>query len=152
MNMSPETLTEISHIPQVVAMKEASADLTRVADMMRLCEDRIAFYSGSDEVVVPLMSLGGQGVISVVSNVAPELTVQMTAAMLNGDYKAAAKLQLKLMPLIHALFMEVNPIPAKAGLAMLGRCEDRVRLPLVSMSEKGKAVMKKELEALGLLP
>lgn len=150
--MSPETLTEISHIPQVVAMKEASADLTRVADMMRLCEGRIAFYSGSDEVVVPLMSLGGQGVISVVSNVAPELTVQMTAAMLNGDYKAAAKLQLKLMPLIHALFMEVNPIPAKAGLAMLGRCEDRVRLPLVSMSEKGKAVMKKELEALGLLP
>lgn len=152
LNMAPETLGTLSHNPMIIGMKEASADLTRVADMMRLCEGRIAFYSGSDEVVIPLMSLGGLGVVSVVSNVAPALMVHMTAAMLKGDVKTAGALQLKMMPLIHALFVEVNPIPAKAALAMLGRCENRVRLPLVPMSQKNRAVLEQAMRGLELIP
>lgn len=151
LNMSPEALAEIAELEQVVGMKEASADLIRVADMMRLCENRIAFYSGTDEVVVPLMALGGLGVISVLSNAAPAETVKMTEAMLAGNYKEAAEWQLRLMPLIHLLFVEVNPIPAKAAAKLLGFCEDRVRLPLVPMTEKNRAFLKAEMEKLGLL-
>ena len=152
LNMAPQTLGELSRLPQVIGMKEASGDMIRLADMMRLCEGRIAFYSGSDEVIVPLMALGGLGVISVLSNVAPAETVRMTGAMLARDYELAAALQLKLMPLIHALFMEVNPMPAKAGLAMMGKIRDILRLPLLPMSDKGRAVLRDELKALGLLP
>ncbi|NLW19810.1 MAG: 4-hydroxy-tetrahydrodipicolinate synthase [Clostridiales bacterium] len=152
LNMTPATLGALNLLPQVVGMKEASADLTRVADMMRLCEGRIAFYSGSDEVIVPLMSLGGLGVISVLSNVAPVETVRLTDAMLAQDYQTAARLQLQLMPLIHALFLEVNPMPAKAGLAMMGRLAEHLRLPLLPMSQLGREVLARELQALGLLP
>lgn len=152
LNMAPETLGELSHHPMIVGMKEASGDLSRLADMMRLGEGRLAFYSGSDEVNVPLMALGGLGFISVLSNVAPRETVLMADAALNGNFQEAARWQLKLMPLIHALFLEVNPMPAKAGLAMMGKCRDILRLPLVSMSDKGRAVLKTEMQKLGLLP
>ncbi len=151
LNMEPATLAEISKHDQVIAMKEASGDMIRLADMIRLCEGRIGFYSGSDEVAVPLMSLGGIGVISVVSNLAPDLTSRMTDLMLTGEMKSAAELQLKLMPLIHALFLEVSPIPVKAGLSMMGLCRDVLRLPLISMSEKNRAVLKDEMEKLELL-
>ncbi|MDI9519675.1 MAG: 4-hydroxy-tetrahydrodipicolinate synthase [Bacillota bacterium] len=151
LNMLPDTLGKLSHHPNIVAMKEASGDLIQITEMMRLCEDRIAFYSGSDEVVVPLMALGGQGVISVMSNVAPDLTVQMTGAMLDGDFQKAAGLQIRLMPLIRALFVETNPIPAKAGVSLLGFCENRVRLPLIPMTEKNYSVLKAEMEKLGLI-
>lgn len=151
LNMQPETVAALSHHPQIVGMKEASADMIRLADMMRLCEGRIAFYSGSDEVIMPLMALGGLGVISVLSNVAPSQTVALTDAMFKEDYKQAASLQLQLMPLIHALFLEVNPIPAKAGLAMMGKIQDILRLPLVSLSEKNRTVLRDEMTKLGLL-
>lgn len=151
LNMLPDTLGKLSHHPNIVAMKEASGDLIQITEMMRLCEDRIAFYSGSDEVVVPLMALGGQGVISVMSNVAPDLTVQITGAMLDGDFQKAAALQKQLMPLIRALFVETNPIPAKAGVSLLGFCENRVRLPLIPMTEKNFSVLKAEMEKLGLI-
>lgn len=150
LNMQPETVAALSHHPQIVGMKEASADMIRLADMMRLCEGRIAFYSGSDEVIMPLMALGGLGVISVLSNVAPAQTVALTDAMFKEDYKQAASLQLQLMPLIHALFLEVNPIPAKAGLAMMGKIQDILRLPLVSLSEKNRTVLRDEMTKLGL--
>lgn len=152
LNLAPETLAELAKLEQVVAVKEASADMIRLADMMRLSEGKLAFYSGSDEVIVPLMSLGGLGVISVLSNVAPAQTVAMTDAMLKQDYKEAARLQLQLMPLIHALFLEVNPMPAKAALSMMGLMADILRLPLLPMSDKGRAVLRTELERLGLLP
>jgi len=152
LNMEPATLAEISRHSQVIAMKEASADMVRVADMMRLCEGRIDFYSGSDEVIVPLMALGGLGVVSVVSNLAPALTCKMADLMLSGEMKSAAELQLKLMPLIHAVFMEVSPIPAKAGLSMMGLCQDILRLPLISMSGKNRAVLKDEMKKLELIP
>lgn len=152
LNMLPETVAELSRHPNILGMKEASADMIRLSDMMRLSEPGFAFYSGSDEVIVPLMALGGLGVISVLSNVAPQETVALTRAMLREDFKEAAGMQLQLMPLIHSLFLEVNPIPAKAGLAMMGRCQDLLRLPLISMSEGGRAVLQAELAKLGLLP
>ncbi|HSK68848.1 MAG TPA: 4-hydroxy-tetrahydrodipicolinate synthase [Candidatus Limnocylindria bacterium] len=152
LNMAPETLAELSRHERILAMKEASGDIIRVADMMRLCEGRIAFYSGTDEVIIPMMALGGQGVISVVANVAPALTSRMTALMLAGDLKGAAELQLRLLPLIHACFCEVNPIPVKSGLHALGKCLDALRLPLVCMTDKNRASLLSEMKALGLLP
>ena len=152
LNMWPDTLAQLSSHQQIIAMKEASADLTQVADMMRLCEGRIDFYSGSDEVIVPLMSLGGLGVVSVVSNIAPRLTSTLTSLMLEGKMKEAAQMQLSLMPLIHALFCEVNPIPVKAGLHMLGMCDNLLRLPLIPMSEKNEAVLKALMQKTGLIP
>ncbi len=151
LNMTPEVLAQLSRHERIIAMKEASGDIIRVADMMRQCEGRIAFYSGTDEVVIPMMSLGGQGVISVIANVAPAFTSQMTQKMLHGDLKSAAELQLKLLPLIHACFCEVNPIPVKAGLHALGKCEDVLRLPLVSMTDKNRSVLLAEMKALELL-
>ena len=152
LNLAPETLAELAKLDQVAGVKEASGDIIRLTDMMRLCGDSIAFYTGSDETIVPLMALGGLGVISVLSNIAPLETVQLTNAMLSGEIQKAAALQKQLMPLIHALFMEVNPIPVKAGLAMMGKLDDRLRLPLVSMGESNRAVLKAEMSKLGLLP
>lgn len=151
MNVEPETLRAIAGLPGVIAVKEAAANLTQAADMMRLCADKIDFYSGSDEVIVPFMALGGQGVISVVSNITPTLTVRLTNAMLTKQYSEAARIQLQLMPLIHALFMEVNPIPAKAALSLMNRCQNILRLPLVPMSPENQAVLKAEMERLSLL-
>ena len=152
LNMQPETVAELSLHPQIVGMKEASADLIRLSDMMRLSAPDFAFYSGSDEVIVPLMALGGLGVVSVLSNLAPRQTVALTQAMLQENFKEAAALQLQLMPLIHALFLEVNPMPAKAGLAMMGRLQDILRLPLLPMSEAGRKLLAAEMQKLGLLP
>ncbi len=151
LNMLPETLAALAPHENIVAMKEASGDLIQITDMMRLCMDELAFYSGTDEVIVPVMALGGLGVISVASNVAPALFSKLTSAMLNGEIKHAAALQKELMPLIHALFTETNPIPAKAGAHLLGLCENRVRLPLIPLSEKNHAILKKEMEKLELI-
>lgn len=151
LSIAPETLAQLAPHNQIIAIKEASADLIKVADMIRLCGDQIAYYSGSDEVVVPLMALGGQGVISVLSNIAPAETCQMTDYMLAGKTKEAAKLQLKLMPLIHALFSEVNPIPLKAALHLMGICENLLRLPLVPLSQGNSAVLKAEMLKLGFI-
>ncbi len=152
LSIAPETVGTLSHHENIVAVKEASADLIKLGDMMRLSGERLSFYSGTDEVVVPLMSLGGLGVISVASNAAPALMVQMTDAMLAGDVKTAAALQLKLLPFIHALFSEVNPIPVKAALHKLGICQNTVRLPLVPLSENNTRVLHKEMQSLGLVP
>lgn len=151
LSIRPETLAMLKTHPRIAAVKEATADMVLLGDMMRLCSDEIAFYSGSDEVTVPLMSLGGLGVISVLSNVAPRETADMTGAMLKGDIQAAASLQLKLLPLIHALFTEVNPIPVKAALNLMGICENRLRLPLVKLSEENHEKLKAEMKKLGLI-
>ncbi len=151
LNLQPETLAALSTNQNIIAVKEASADMIRLGDMMRLSEGRVDFYSGSDEVIVPLMAMGGLGVISVVSNVAPALTAQLTRLMMEGKGKEAAALQLKLYPLIHALFTEVNPIPAKAGMHMLGFCDDRLRLPLVPLSSGNREKLEQEMRKLELL-
>ena len=152
LNMQPETVAELSRHPNIVGMKEASGDMVRLADMMRLSAPDFAFYSGADEVIQPLMALGGLGVISVLSNVAPRETVALTRAMQKERYRDGAGMQLQLMPLIHALFLEVNPIPAKAALAMMGHLEEILRLPLVPMADNGRRVLAAEMKKLGLLP
>lgn len=133
LSITPESLARLSEHDNIIAIKEASADLVHIGEMMGLCSDQLVFYSGTDEVVVPMMALGALGVISVLSNVAPALTSRMAEAMLKGDYPAAAALQLRLFPLIRALFSEVNPIPLKAAMGMMGLCENRLRLPLVPL-------------------
>lgn len=151
LSIAPTTLSQLADLPQIIGIKEATADLALAADMMRLCEDRMAFYTGSDEVIMPFMALGGQGVISVVSNIAPRQTSQLTGLMLRGEVHAAAQAQKELMPLIRLLFTEVNPIPVKAGLALMGQCEDSPRLPLVPLSEGNRSLLRDEMTRLGLL-
>ena len=151
LNLLPETLAVISEHENIIAVKEASADMIRLADMMRLSSGRVDFFSGSDEVIVPFMAMGGLGVISVVSNIAPGLICELTEKMQKGNLAHAAALQLKLMPLIHALFTEVSPIPVKAGMKMLGFCEERLRLPLVPQTKGNRELLANEMRKFGLL-
>lgn len=147
LNLQPATLAALADHEMIVGMKEASGDMVQIMEELRLCGDKIAFYSGSDELTAPMMAMGGQGVISVAANIAPALMRQMTHAPL----PQAAQLNLRLLPLIRALFAEVNPIPAKAAAAMLGLCENRVRLPLVEMTAENQQKLKAEMERIGLL-
>lgn len=132
-NIQPATVAALADHPRIVAIKEASGDLSQIAKVASLCGDKIDIYSGNDDQIVPVMSLGGKGVISVLSNVMPEETVAMCNHCLSGNYPAAADLQLKLLSLIDALFCEVNPIPVKAAMAAMGYCENTLRLPLTPM-------------------
>ena len=134
-NLLPATVARLAEHPNIVGIKEASGNISQIAEVARLCENKIAVYSGNDDQIVPIMSLGGLGVISVLSNVLPKETVAMTDAMLSGDLETARKLQLRYLPLIDALFCEVNPIPAKAAVAAMGYCKNIVRLPLTPMTK-----------------
>ena len=147
LNMLPATLEALSREENIIAMKEASGNMTQIMEMVRRCEGRIAFYSGSDELTVPLRALGGKGVISVVSNIAPTLMRKMTHLPL----EEAMALNLKSLPLIDALFAEVNPIPVKAGAAMLGMCKNELRLPLVPLSAEHEELLRKEMQKAGLI-
>ncbi len=151
LNMKPETLAAIAKHPNIVAMKEASGDLSQMLEMVRLCGNDIAFYSGSDDNVAPLLSLGFEGVISVAANVAPRLMHDLVAAFHAGDWRESLRLQLKANPLVAALFCEVSPVPVKAALELMGRCRETVRLPLVPMLPENKARLTREMKALGLL-
>jgi 4-hydroxy-tetrahydrodipicolinate synthase len=147
-NIKPEVMKEIGAHNNVVGLKEASANISQIAEVIRLCPD-IDVYSGNDDHVVPLMSLGGKGVISVVSNVAPKMTHDMAASYLNGDVERARDLQHKLNPLVNALFSEVNPIPVKTALNMIGINAGLLRMPLCEMGHENAEKLKKELIALG---
>ncbi len=147
-NIAPNVLKEIGAHQNIVAIKEASANITQIAEMARICPE-IDIYSGNDDHVVPVLSLGGIGVISTVSNVAPKMTHDMVMTYLNGDVVKSRELQLKLNPLVKALFTEVNPIPVKAALNMIGINAGLPRLPLTEMSTDKAAGLKKELIALG---
>lgn len=151
LNIQPQTLQKICHLPQVVAVKEASADVVQNTEKIALVGDDAVFYSGSDELIVSQMVLGFQGVISVLSNVMPEQTSQMTTLALQGDWAQAAKLQRDLMPMIKALFCETSPIPCKAALNMMGVCENELRLPLVPMQEGNQAKMAEIMRAWKLI-
>ncbi len=151
LNMTPQTLEALAEHKNIAAMKEASGNITQIVDMFQLCENKLDMYSGNDDHIIPVMSMGGLGVISVLANVAPKQTSEMAHAYLEGDIKKAASLQLKLMPLIHALFCEVNPIPAKTALGMMGFHMGELRAPLTPMEEKNKATLRTELEKLGIL-
>ncbi|CDF59128.1 Dihydrodipicolinate synthase [Thermobrachium celere DSM 8682] len=119
-NILPETLYELSKIENIVAVKEASGNISQVAEIAQLCGDNLDIYSGNDDQIIPIMSLGGKGVISVVANILPKDTHDMCELFLKGDLKAALDIQLKMIPLIKALFIETNPIPVKTAMNLMG--------------------------------
>ncbi len=149
-NIEPATYAELAKHPMIQAIKEANGQIDKITETMALCGDKLTLYSGNDDQIVPLMSVGGKGVISVLSNVLPKETSEMCHKFLNGDIKGAAEMQFKYFPLVKALFSEVNPIPAKAAMAAMGYCEDYVRLPLTSMEDSTKAVLLDRMREAGL--
>lgn len=144
-NIEPKTCLALSKIENIVAIKEASGNLSQVAEIAHLCGDDLSIYSGNDDQVLPILSLGGIGVISVLSNVMPEYTHTMVQKFLDGYIDIATKMQLDAIPLIKALFSEVNPIPVKAGLNLLGYDYGIPRLPLTKMTEEKESILKNEL-------
>ena len=151
LNIAPETLKELSKVENIVAVKEASGNISQVAKIAQLCGDDMTIYSGNDDQIVPLLSLGGKGVISVLSNVAPKQTHDMVASYLAGDVATACKLQLEAIELVDALFIEVNPIPVKAAMNMLGYNAGGLRMPLCEISDANKEVLRKAMVNYGLL-
>ena len=149
-NIEPATVAKLAEHPNINAIKAASGDISKIAQVAALCGDKINIYSGNDDQVVPIMALGGKGCISVLSNVCPEGAVEMCDRFFKGDVKGACELQLKYLPLINALFSEVNPIPVKAAMAALGFCEDYLRLPLTPMEDAHKAVLLDEMRKVGI--
>jgi 4-hydroxy-tetrahydrodipicolinate synthase len=141
-------MKEISKHDNIVGIKEASANICQIVETARLCPD-IDIYSGNDDHVVPILSLGGKGVISVVANVLPGMTHEMVTCYLNGDVKRSLELQLKMHALCKALFLEVSPIPVKTALNMIGINAGVLRMPLCEMGADKAAILKKELIALG---
>ena len=149
-NIQPKTLAALAEHPNIVGIKEASGNMAQMVEMAALCGDKVDIYSGEDALTVPMMSMGAKGTISVLSNVVPAQSVAMTDACLAGDYRTAAAWQCRLLPLVNALFSEVNPIPAKAATAALGFGEDVLRLPLTPMEEGTRAKLFEEMRKLGL--
>ena len=147
-NLLPESVQKLADHENIVAIKEASGNISQIAELAHLVGDKLDIYSGNDDQIVPILSLGGKGVISVLSNIMPRATSDMCKLYFEGKVKEAAKLQLDLLPLVNALFCEVNPIPVKAAVSAMGYCENFLRLPLTPMEkaheEKLLALMKEQ--------
>ncbi len=151
-NIAPKTIVDLcNEVSNIVGVKEASGNFTAIADLMSMAEGKVDVYSGNDDQIVPLLSLGGKGVISVLSNIAPAQTHDICEAYFKGDVKRSAELQLKAIPLINALFCEVNPIPVKAALNLMGKNAGPLRLPLTEMESQNQEILKKAMEEYGLL-
>ncbi len=150
-NLLPETVARLAGIPDVVGIKEATGDLRQVSEVLEKCGDRISVLSGDDFTVLPLLCLGGRGVISVVSNVAPADMAGMVRAFNDGDLARARELHFRLMPLARAMFLETNPVPVKTALALMGRIALEVRLPLYEMTPENRARLEGVLRSYGLL-
>lgn len=149
-NLLPKTLAKLAEHPNIAAVKEASGNMDQMVEIMALCGDKLDVYSGEDSLTVPMMAMGAAGTISVLSNVVPKEAVAMTDACMAGDYKTAAALQCKLLPLIRALFSEVNPIPAKAAVSAMGFGEEYLRLPLTPMESQTRAMLYEQMRKLGI--
>ena len=149
-NLQPKTLAILAEHPNIVALKEASGNMAQFLEMMRLAGDKIDIYSGEDALTVPMMSMGCKGAISVLSNVVPAQAVAMTDAAKAGNYEEAARLQLSMLPLIDALFSQVNPIPAKAAVSAMGFGENYLRMPLTPMEEPFRTNLLNEMRKLGV--
>lgn len=149
-NMQAATVAKLAEHPMIAGLKEASGNMAQVVEIFQRCGDKLDIYSGEDGLVVPLMSMGGSGCISVLSNVVPKLAVEMTDKCLAGDYAEAARLQCRTLPLINALFSEVNPIPAKAATAAMGFGTGHVRLPLTPMEDATKQNLFEQMKKLGV--
>lgn len=145
-NINPETCLELSKIENIVAIKEASSNISQIAKIAALCQDNLHIYSGNDDQIIPILSLGGLGVISVLSNIEPKFTHNMVMDYLQGKKEDALKAQLKCLPLVDALFCEINPIPVKAALNIIGYNYGIPRLPLVPMSQVGKEKLIKAMK------
>lgn len=150
-NILPETCLELSKIENIVAIKEASGNISQVVKIASLCGDNLSIYSGNDDQIIPVLSLGGKGVISVLSNVMPKFTHDMVRKYLDGQVKEATKMQLEALELIDCLFCEVNPIPVKYALNLVGYNFGVPRLPLIELSDENKVKMKNVMEKYGLI-
>lgn len=150
--MQPETMASLyKNVENIVGVKEASGNFSTIAELMSLTDGAIDLYSGNDDQIVPLLSMGGKGVISVLSNVAPSQTHQICASYFAGDVKTSAALQLQAIPLIQALFCEVNPIPVKAALNLMGKNVGPMRMPLTEMEPQNQERLKEAMKAYGIL-
>ena len=149
-NLLPQTVAKLAEHPNIVGIKEAAGNMAQVVELAALCGDKIDIYSGEDALNVPIMAMGGVGAISVLSNVAPAKAVAMTAAALAGDFQTAAALQCETLPLIKALFSEVNPIPAKAAVSAMGFGEENLRMPLTPMESATRERLFEEMRKQGI--
>ena len=150
-NLLPASVAKLAKHPNIVAIKEACGNISQIAQVAALCGDEIDIYSGNDDQIVPILSLGGKGVISVLSNVVPRDTVAICDKFFAGDVKGAAALQLQYLPLMDALFCEVNPFPVKAAMAAMGWCENSLRLPLTPIEPQNEAVLIDLMKQHGIL-
>ncbi len=150
-NLDADTVAELAKHPNLCAVKEASGSLRQMTDLARTCGDGVAVYCGNDDQVPPAMALGARGVISVAANIIPGAMHDMAMSALNGDMKRCREAQVKYLPLIRRLFDEVNPIPVKAALAMLGRIEDTLRLPLCPLDGEKREQLRRELKRMELV-
>ena len=152
MKIEPKTMADLYYnVKNIVGVKEATGDVGSTAELMRLVDEDFLLYSGEDGIIVPLLSIGGSGVISVLSNVAPRQTADICKKWFAGDVKGAWEEQKRALPLIHSLFMEVNPIPVKAGMNLQGKAVGGMRLPLTEMEEAHQEVLKEEMRRYGIL-
>ena len=149
-NIEPETYAALAEHPNICAIKEAGGRLSKIMDAFRLVGDKLDIYSGNDDQIVPILAMGGKGVISVLSNILPAKTQEICARFFAGDVAGSAKLQLELLPLIRCLFSQTNPIPIKAALAKLGLIEDQLRLPLTPMEEPFRTKLYEQMEKQGM--
>ena len=149
-NLLPATVEKLAAHEKITAIKEASGNMAQAVELFYRCGDKIDIYSGEDALTVPIMAMGGAGCISVLSNVVPKLSVEMTDKVLSGDFAGAAQLQCKMLPLINALFSQVNPIPVKAAVSAMGFGEEHLRLPLTPMEEPYRSVLFEEMRKLGV--
>lgn len=151
-NILPKTVANlVNNVDNIVGIKEASSNIKQVADIMHLTDGKIDLYSGCDDIIVPILSLGGIGVISVISNIMPKETHDLVMKYLEGDIKGSLDLQLKMLPLVDALFCEVNPIPVKKALNLMGFDVGSLRLPLTEMEPANAERLAEAMEALGLI-
>ena len=150
-NMLTETVATLADMPNIVAMKEASGSLEQMTEVIIICGDRLTVVSGDDTLTLPLMAVGGKGVISVIANIIPKETAEMTRAALNGDWKRAKEIHLRIFPLCKAMFYETNPGPVKTAMQLLGRLNGELRLPLAPMLDANRDKLAKALKAYGLL-
>ncbi|MBQ6997430.1 MAG: 4-hydroxy-tetrahydrodipicolinate synthase [Oscillospiraceae bacterium] len=149
-NLLPETVARLADHEKIVAVKEASGNMSQAVEIFTRCGDKIDVYSGEDAITVPMVAMGGAGAISVLSNVVPKLCVEMTDAAFAGDFATASALQCKLLPLTNALFSQVNPIPAKAAVSAMGFGEEILRLPLTKLEEPMRTNLFNQMRALGV--
>lgn len=150
-NLLPDTVAVLAKHPNIAAIKEASGNMGQVVELAAKCGDDIAIYSGEDGITLPILSMGGQGCISVASNVVPKTMVSLADTFFRGDVAEAARMQRELWPLIHLLFCEVNPIPTKAAVSAMGYGQEHIRLPLTPMEDAHRAALYAEMKKLGVL-